>query len=763
MSYSESWETYHQLGYMPFPIIGKDRLPTGITGRKPDITADQMHRWARSSQWRDANIALRLAGGVGIDVDDYVKGDKRKTGAADLEKLLEQFGPLPPTVLSTSRGTSTPSGIRLYRLEDPTVELKGKPAGRQGDIEIIQRHHRYAVVGRSVHPDTGKQYRWYDANRNEIDYPPPLESLPALPKAWVDSLQTNHAALDENATIVAGRDLLDDFAEGDPCGPVRRYRQEIEELDSESHIGHDAFCSLLLRGLMLGREGHVGVKPVLSDLAERFAGYLNEVGRPISELHRAARDMAETAQRKILDGRQTHGATCVAPQLSPAAESHVSSAVQTELRFFNGDKETGHRTAEIATAVAGNLDLVLAPGGQWLRHENGRWLADAETMLHRRCAQLLGSRYRGGIWQDTKALLQALHSKRVTDDEIDTFYINCPNGLLDFRTQALHPHAATVYNFNQINTEWNPAAECREFEKWGRDVFRDEDNFELAIEILGYCLLNDLPIQKAIVLIHGAGAPSGRNGKGSYLRIVESILGAHNVTAVPPQAFGEDRWAAASLYGRLANLAGDVSPQPFKDAATFKSLTGQDMVRADIKYREPIMFRNRATILASFNELPTSSDRSSGFLERWIALPFFGNFAGDRADPAVIERILESELPGILRLAVEGLNRLLARGHFRLSEASREAMSEFKINIDSVRRFLQELHDEPESTAGMLTIEPPWLCSDLYSTYRSWCEDQGYRPLGRNKFIGGVEAATDSPFGALVKVRRAKGMTLIKP
>ena len=752
MTYSETWEAYHRLGYMPFPILGKDRLPTGITGRKPDITADQMHRWAKSSQWRDANVALRLVGGVGIDVDDYVKGDKRKTGGQDLAKLEQQFGPLPPTVLSTSRGVSTPSGIRLYRLEDPTAELKGKPAGRDGDFEIIQRHHRYAVTSPSIHPDTGQQYRWYDVNRNEIEFPPAFETLPLLPQAWVDGLRTNHAALNRDADVIAGNELLDSFPAGDVCEPVRRYKEDIQELDSESHIGHDAFCSLFLRGLMLGREGHIGVKTALLDLSERFARYLGEVGRPIGELHRAARDMADTAQRKVVDPQYTHAEDCVAKP--------VSTTVQTELRFFNGEKETGHRTADIATAVANGLDLVLAPGGQWLRHDSGRWIADAETLLHKRCAALLGSRYRGGIWADTKALLQALHSKRITDDEIDTFYINCPNGLLDFRTRVLHPHAAGVYNFNQINTEWNPLAEAVEFERWGRAVFRDEDNFRLALEIIGYCLLNDLPIQKAIVLIHGAGAPSGRNGKGSYLRIIEALLGAHNVTAVPPQMFGEDRWAAASLYGRLANLAGDVSPQPFKDAATFKSLTGQDLVRADVKYREPIMFRNRATILASFNELPTSADRSSGFLERWVALPFFGNFAGDRADPAVVDRIIADELPGVLRLAVEALNRLLERGHFPHSVASTEAMREFRINIDSIRRFLQELHDDPESTAGLMPAEPPWLCADLYTTYKAWCEDQGYRPLGRNKFIGGVEAATDSPFGPLVKIKRNRGRVL---
>jgi putative DNA primase/helicase len=402
----------------------------------------------------------------------------------------------------------------------------------------------------------------------------------------------------------------------------------------------------------------------------------------------------------------------------------------------------------------------MAPGGQWLRHQDGLWLSDAEDLLHQRVIALLGSRYRDGVWKDTRAILQAIHTRKIIDEEIDREYINCPNGLLDLRTEALLPHTPEVLNFNQIVVEWNPAADCPEFDKWALEVFRDPDNVRLAWEILGYCLYNDMPIQKAIVLIHGEGAPSGRNGKGSYLRIIESVLGVHNITAVPPQAFGEDRWAAASLYGKLANLAGDVSPQPFKDAATFKSLTGQDIVRADIKYREPIMFRNRATILASFNELPSSADRSKGFLERWVALPFFGNFSDNRADPGVVDRIVERELQGILVKAVRALKLLLERGYFGASVVSKAAMKEFKLNVDSVRRFLHELSEEPE-LAGPAPRVPPWLCADLYAAYKGWCEDQGYRPLGRNKFILGVESATDSPFGPLVKTRRNAGMALI--
>lgn len=756
MAYSDAWRQYVTAGWSPFPVEGKGTdggLPTGVTGRNGKLSEDKMSGWAMSPRWGVANTALRLEGVVGIDVDDYVKGGVTKTGAADLDELSRRFGPLPATYSSTSRGAG-PSRISFYRLADPTVTLKGKPAP---SIEVIQRHHRYAVVWPSEHPDTARRYEWYNADMSPCGVPN-VSDLALLPAAWEQGLAANQVALNKAADIKPAQVLVSSFATGEPCLVVQAYVADIETCDSASHISHDDFLRLYGRGLMLGREGHPGVSVALDDLADRFGGYLDNAGRPRSELRSMVESGATYAQQKYVDPAEQHAEKCLevpTKALQPAGD----------WQFFNGDRETGHRPHEVAAAVAQGVDLIRAPGGRWLRFDAGRWVADGEEWAQARCIALLGNRYRGGIWADVRDTLRLLHLRNVTDADTDTFYINCTNGLLDWKTMSFMPHTPDVFNFNQITVAWQPDATSPVFDAWAKEVFGDDAHISLALEIMGYCLLNDLPIQKAFVLTHGEGAPSGRNGKGTYLKVIEAMLGRDNVTTVQPQDFGVDKWAAASLYGRLANLAGDVSAQPFKNAATFKSLTGQDTIRADVKNKEPIMFRNRATIVASFNELPSSLDRSTGFLSRWVALPFYGDYSGTKADLTMESKLL-AELPGILRQAVEGLRRVMARGYFIESTGGLEVMDNFRRSVDHVRQFLTDLHDEPENVdvqmcPGFVPASGEWVCSLLHRVYVQWCVEQGVKvSLGRTKFSGSVQAASDTPWGPLRKIKRRHGWVL---
>lgn len=88
------------------------------------------------------NLGLRVpAGVVGIDVDHY---DSKK-GGVTLARLEADLGELPESAVLTSR-TDGISGIRFLQVPEGTVL-----AGVLGDsIEVIQRHHRYAVAAPSA-------------------------------------------------------------------------------------------------------------------------------------------------------------------------------------------------------------------------------------------------------------------------------------------------------------------------------------------------------------------------------------------------------------------------------------------------------------------------------------------------------------------------------------------------------------------------------------------------------------------------------------
>ena len=193
-------ETYRGKGWSgTLPLGSRSKFPpphgfTGYEGAWPsgaDIAEWRAHGFHADQRHHDAsNIALRLpAVAIGLDVDCY----EDKTGAADLARLVEQWGPLPPTWKTTSRDDG--SGILLYRVPsgvDPTTW----PTGAGPSIEIIRHAHRYAVVWPSIHDETGRTYRWWRRDGSLADEAeiPMLGDLAELPAEWVGYLTGGFAA-----------------------------------------------------------------------------------------------------------------------------------------------------------------------------------------------------------------------------------------------------------------------------------------------------------------------------------------------------------------------------------------------------------------------------------------------------------------------------------------------------------------------------------------------------------------------------------------
>jgi hypothetical protein len=173
---------YHDAGWHPFPLPRGEKSPppSGLTGRDgKDPTVDDIDSWAATDA--HANVGVRMPVGViGIDVDHY----DDKHGADELHALQLEHGTLPDTWSSTSRGSQQPSRISFYRIPD-NVEFPGNIAA---GIDVIQRHHRFAVVAPSTRRDTNGRYRWYQPDGEMSRRPPRVDELAWLPQPWIDAL-----------------------------------------------------------------------------------------------------------------------------------------------------------------------------------------------------------------------------------------------------------------------------------------------------------------------------------------------------------------------------------------------------------------------------------------------------------------------------------------------------------------------------------------------------------------------------------------------
>lgn len=191
-------------GTLPLPKLEKNDPPRGFTGQKfievwP--TESDLHMWSHESS---SNLGLRLPNDIiGIDVDQYIKKGRPKTGHDRLVVLEKTLGELPPTWRSTRRGYSNPSGIRFFRV--PADKMW--PGVVDIDVEVIQHRHRYAVVWPSVVPDTETgevmQYQWFTPEGEVAIRPPSPSELPELPEAWVRHLW-QQARVSGSVTVRSG-------------------------------------------------------------------------------------------------------------------------------------------------------------------------------------------------------------------------------------------------------------------------------------------------------------------------------------------------------------------------------------------------------------------------------------------------------------------------------------------------------------------------------------------------------------------------------
>ncbi|XBA13417.1 DNA primase/polymerase [Gordonia phage Xenia2] len=244
--FHNAWEEYVDKGWVPIPLKPKLKKPndTGTTGRKNPLPkgTKELNAWIK--EWADeapakANIGLRMDETViGIDIDHYGE----KNGYDQFLKMVEKFGELPPTVISTARPGGK-SGIRFYRVPSKHIGKLSWSGKASKHIDIIQYVHRFAAVYPSYHPETEGQYAWYDAEWNRIEIPN-VADLPELPESWVKFLTRGFMAkqakpMDMDSSLTKVQEWYKDHtAQDGMCKTMRKYlNTAIDGLDDAA--AHD--------------------------------------------------------------------------------------------------------------------------------------------------------------------------------------------------------------------------------------------------------------------------------------------------------------------------------------------------------------------------------------------------------------------------------------------------------------------------------------------------------------------------------------------
>lgn len=289
------------------------------------------------------------------------------------------------------------------------------------------------------------------------------------------------------------------------------------------------------------------------------------------------------------------------------------------------------------------------------------------------------------------------------------------NGFLHLKTRVLTPSTSRLFITSALDYDYD--AEAPRPDSW-HDFLAglwpdDGESRDALAEVFGYMLTDDTSQQKMFMLI---GPP--RCGKGTILRVLESMVGAHNRVS-PSLAGVGTQFGLQPLIGKRvamisdARLSGKADQQPIVE--NMLRISGEDAVTIDRKNKEAWSGKLPTRFMLASNELPAFSDASSALANRFVLFKFTRSFLGSE-DPGLTSRLLK-ELPGVVLWALEGLDRLHKRGYLLEPAASREMAQELREQTSPVSVFVAEKC----ILSNMCSVER----GELFTAWRDWCATQG--------------------------------------
>ena len=352
-------------------------------------------------------------------------------------------------------------------------------------------------------------------------------------------------------------------------------------------------------------------------------------------------------------------------------------------------------------ALNGDKAIALYEGGVYKNSDSRRW--------NRAVEEALGNDF---VPQYLNTVNEIAHSSlKVSGKEVPTFLaeplLNVANGLVNLRTGKLQEHSPEVVTTTQLPIEWDPAAKCPTWEALIESALPGQ--IERLEDVMSQALdWTRAPVK--ILLLYGAS----RAGKGLILRVLEQIMGRGNYSAVTLHQLSDDRFMVAELYGKRANIAGELKPEEVRDISAVKMLTGEDPIQANKKYGATFTFYSYAFLAFSCNKLPPINETTKAFTSR--VAPFHFTVGHDGREDLTLAAKLRAELPGILVRLVKAWQRREERGGFLPVDAA--TALHFGQNIDHVARFLAE------RTAPVEKLTDGLKRPELFQLWQQWCAEE---------------------------------------
>ncbi|CAN5814112.1 hypothetical protein BH23ACT4_BH23ACT4_03660 [soil metagenome] len=407
----------------------------------------------------------------------------------------------------------------------------------------------------------------------------------------------------------------------------------------------------------------------------------------------------------------------------------------------NGDNDHGRRWASTDSDNAarfinlhGDLVRYIPEWDRWLGWKGKRWHLDHKQTLMHELAKDVAKAMLGDVPNApnpetfAKSAARALSRSSIANmvylargiagvplafDQLDAdpWLLGVRNGVINLHTGELRDADPADLMTMQAPVTYKADAECPRWDKAIAEWFPDPEVRAYVQRLTGSCLIGTQR-EHLFVIHHGHGA----NGKGTYIRAVESVLGPYATTPhlsllVDDKNTQHDTVKAQLFRTRLA-VATETERRVRLREAQIKNLTGGDRILARRLYEDPWAFDPSHTLWLVTNHLPEIAGRDAGIWRRIRVIPWTATFTSNT--DLDLDRELRNEKPGILRWLVEGCRAYLEQG-LAEPDAITAATITYKKSEDVITNWM---------TSSGLVFDPEKSinAAELTDLWRAWCE-----------------------------------------
>jgi len=397
------------------------------------------------------------------------------------------------------------------------------------------------------------------------------------------------------------------------------------------------------------------------------------------------------------------------PRFSPFAADMEENEIRAA---FVKNKTEGAYALAVHIVKKFNIITVGEKAYEMYVYRDGMYFEAENEIIYPEVQAVLGSKTTNSAKREVFGLIASMTIKSrnvFTSAPLDL--IPVINGVYNRASRTLLPHSPDYKFTFQFPVAFDPEATCPLTSAFFDQIF-DSDQRMLVEEWLGYYFYRNYQFKKAIIFVG-----EGDTGKTTLLQVINNLIGLKNISGISLQKMATDKFAAAQMFEKHANVWDDLDSKDVSGTGNFKIATGGGSIGGEYKFGNQFMFVNFAKLTFACNKIPDVSDfDDNAYFNRWLVVRF-ENTLEKKISNFIQTLTTDAERSGLFNLAMVGLDRLLANGGFSYNKTALDIKKEMMRSSSSVAQFVAERLEQENGSE--ITKE------DLYDSYSQYCADKG--------------------------------------